>query len=451
MNSVKPLIIILCFFVSKMVLAETTPLHLNPEILRKYILEENSSILLGMNAVRQAKHRVSIARAQLLPNLNIGTVISSGPTFALAAVEMLLSFLMPAKWFNVGVSKNLFEAEKISYYLLQLNQYASAFALYQTIRGDIALRDVLYNHYQDLSLITSVLARQYSLGMISLENLAHATSQTKMAELRVSQMDQLLAEETAAVRNLIGASLDREIIFDEFEVAPSAAEDETIEVVAAEAFALSPENTQLDFLMKASKFGKWKQLFGFIGGATLGSRMSSASSSGVSFANMTSNVSINLGLEMIPGYSLSNDNIEQIKLQKLALFHDLTQIIEGSLKAVAQVKDQLELASLAESNMKKVYEIKKTKYDLGMISIMTLLQTRFQVTESRAAKIKAQVELDNLRISLHRQMLTDQFQEIHGCHAQMPVDQKKTAFVRWLLKLFRHIRLDVDKLCRPTV
>ena len=68
-----------------------------------------------MNAVRQAKHQVSIARTQLLPNLNIGAVISSGPTFALTAIEMLLSFLMPSKWFNVGVSQNLFESEKISY------------------------------------------------------------------------------------------------------------------------------------------------------------------------------------------------------------------------------------------------------------------------------------------------------------------------------------------------
>ena len=107
----KLIILIFSIIFSQIIVAETTPLHLNHDSLRKYILEENSSILLGMNAVRQAKHRVSIARAQLLPNLNLGAIISSGPTFALAAVEMVLSFLMPAKWFNVGLSKNLFEAE----------------------------------------------------------------------------------------------------------------------------------------------------------------------------------------------------------------------------------------------------------------------------------------------------------------------------------------------------
>ncbi len=443
------LIILICSIIfSQIIVAETTPLHLNPDSLRKYILEENSSILLGMNAVRQAKHRVSISRAQLLPNLNLGAIISSGPTFALAAVEMVLSFLMPAKWFNVGLSKNLFEAEKISYYLLQLNQYASAQTLYQTIQGDFALRAVLHDQYQDLALISSVLTHQYSLGMVSLESLSHAQAQASMAELKVSRIDQLLAEETSVIRNLIGAGLDKELLFDASEVEPSEFENEVIEVVAAEALALSPENAQLDYLIKAAKYGKWKQLFGFFGGSTLGSRMSS--SSGISFANMTSNISINLGFEMIPGYRLSNDNLDQIKLQQMALSRDLTQVIEGTLKAMTEIKQQFQLASRAESDMQQVYEIKKAKYDLGMISIMTLLQTRSQVTEAQVAKIKAQVDQNNLRISLHRQMLTDQFKEIHGCLAEIPNDSKKSAFARWFINLFRNIRMDVDKLCRAT-
>ncbi|HAZ13663.1 MAG: hypothetical protein A2X86_16275 [Bdellovibrionales bacterium GWA2_49_15] len=444
----KNIILIFTLLFSQIIVAETTPIHLNPESLKKYILEENSSILLGMNAVRQAKHRVSVARAQLLPNLNIGAIISSGPTFALAAVEMLLSFLMPAKWFNVGVSKNLFEAEKISYYLLQLNQYASAATLYQTIQGDIALRTILNEQYQDLASISSVLVRQYSLGMVSLENLSHAQAQAKMAELKVSRMDQLVAEETSVVRNLIGAGLEKEIIFDDSDVTPSEVEDQPIEVVTTDALRISPENVQLDYLMKAGKNGKWKQLFGFIGGSTLGSRMSS--SANISFANMTSNISINLGFEMIPGYRLSNDNLEQIKLQRLALQRDLTQVIEGTLRALVEVKEQFQLATLAELDMKRVFEIKKAKYDLGMISIMTLLQTRAQVTEASVAKVNAQVDLNNLRISLHRQMLTEQFSAIHGCRATMPADTKKSAFSRWFLKLFRSVRMDVDKFCRPT-
>ena len=107
----------------------------------------------------------------------------------------------------------------------------------------------------------------------------------------------------------------------------------------------------------------------------------------------------------------------------MALSRDLTQVIEGTLKAVTEIKQQFQLASRAESDMQQVYEIKRQ----NTISAWSQYDSSAnQVPGYRAGwqKSKFQVDQNNLRISLHRQMLTDQFKEIHGCLARYPMIQK---------------------------
>ena len=91
-NNMK-LIILICSIIFFKSLRRDHAASFELDSLRKYILEENSSILL--NECRStAKHRVSISRAQLLPNPNLGAIILPA-NLALAAVEMVLSFSCP--------------------------------------------------------------------------------------------------------------------------------------------------------------------------------------------------------------------------------------------------------------------------------------------------------------------------------------------------------------------
>ena len=145
----------------------------------------------GMNAVRQASIE------SVSPVLNYFPISILVPLFLPADLCFGGSgngavFLMPAKWFNVGLSKNLFEAEKISYYLLQLNQYLQHRPCIKLSKV-ILHSAVLHDQYQDLALISSVLTistlSAWSRWRVSLM-LRLAVWQTN----KVSRIDQLLAK-----------------------------------------------------------------------------------------------------------------------------------------------------------------------------------------------------------------------------------------------------------------
>src|SRR4051812_45402677 len=51
-------------------------LRLNPETLRKQLLENNLSIIQALNQVHDAKDQVSVARGNLLPSLNLGALLN---------------------------------------------------------------------------------------------------------------------------------------------------------------------------------------------------------------------------------------------------------------------------------------------------------------------------------------------------------------------------------------
>jgi outer membrane protein TolC len=129
--------------------AAAKTVRVNPQSLQTLLLAQNNNLLQELNNVYKAKVNVDLARAQLLPSLNLGLGVAGGG-FSLASAVFLLPFLLPSNWINLRESQHLLNAEVKSYYILQLNEYASAYSLYMTIVGDFALRDVLYSQYKNL-------------------------------------------------------------------------------------------------------------------------------------------------------------------------------------------------------------------------------------------------------------------------------------------------------------
>lgn len=417
-------------------------LSLNPETLRKQVLEGNLSLMTGLNQLHIAKERVNVARGNLFPSLNLGMLANAAnaPTFILGSVDFLLPFLVPSNWFNLRQSQRLLEAEKVSYKALQLNTYASAQALYYTILSDQQVKLIQEAEARDLQQIEQILQLQSdTLGIVSPEDLSHARAQSGMAQLRASQMNELLKKEIASLRSALGLPLSSTILLEDTVVAPSESEDRPLEQVVETALSVSPENQQIDQLIVAAESEQWSKTFGFITGASAGSQAAMGKDGqlhNASLENLTGRGSMNFGFAYFPTVEIASRNVEALRLRKTGLRLEQTALLESALSAAREAQDQLDLAISAETELKAVYDAKALKYNLGLGSLTAVLQARTHLTQASVAKVKATLDLNLIRTTLHRALLTDQFGEIQGCQAPVSATSDDEGFFgalkRWL-------------------
>lgn len=410
--------ILLAFFVSASAVFAAPknpqgPVTINPESLRRLFLQRNVSIAISLNEVHQAKEKVNVARGNLLPSVNLGAVISSGPSFALTSVSFLLPFLMPSNWLDLKESAHLLRAQGTSYYIAQLNGYSSAYSIYMTILGDIELRNLLQIQYENLKSIEEQLKLPADLGIIRKEDYLQAQAQTQMSLVQVSQVEDLIRKEKAAVRELLGLPLTTEIIFETAEVAPSPVEGWSPQSLLTQIHEKSPENKQMNSMILAAQVSKWSKAFSFLGGSSLGATRSNGS-----FGDLQQTGSVNFGFAYFPSLKISNLNIEQLRLRKKELQLEQANLIEVTLGSLIEAQRQYSAAAQAHENLVQVYQAEVLRFKVGMTDLLHVLEASNALTNSVMNKIKAQTALSTLRINLHRLMISDQFAAIGNCEIE---------------------------------
>lgn len=412
------------------------PVVINSQSLRTLFLSRNIDIAVALNEVQQAKAQVSQARGSLLPSINLGGVISSGPSFMLTSVSFLLPFLMPSKWMDLKESTYLLKAQGTSYYLAQLNGYASAYSVYLTVLGDMQLRDALQKQYENFKGIEDNLRLPAEVGIIRKEDYLQAQAQARLAFVQVSQLDELLLREKASVRQMLGLELDQEIVFEQSHVPASPVESMSPQALLDKVHESSPETAQMNAMIMAAQYAKWSKAFSFLSGSSLGVNRPS---SGGAFSSVTQSGSVNLGFGYFPALEISNLNIEQLRLRKQELRYDQAQLIETTLGSLEEAQKQYEAAVLAEANFKKVYDAEYMRYQVGITDILHVLQAGNAMTTAVTSKVKAATALDTLRISLHRLMISDQFAGIEKCE----IERRSSGGIRG--RLGRIFNPDKDK------
>lgn len=208
--------IILLVSLNAPALAAPRRVAVNPATIRSMLVRNNLPVLIQLSKVRQAKESVGVARGNLLPRLNLGAALTSfvNGSFGISSVSFLLPFLIPENWANLRQSQHLLESQKISYKLVQLNQFASAYTVYATIQGDIALRSLLVKEYEGLKQVRDWLEnRKRFIGTVPQEDLDNADARTKLAYANISAMDELLLREKAALRQMLALDLNAEFDF----------------------------------------------------------------------------------------------------------------------------------------------------------------------------------------------------------------------------------------------
>ncbi len=68
-----------------------------------------------------------------------------------------------------------------------------------------------------------------------------------------------------------------------------------------------------------------------------------------------------------------------------------------------------------ETHLRNAYQGIACEYYFGFASMTDVLVARSALANATLAKIAADLDLNLLRVALHRALLTDQFANIHGC------------------------------------
>jgi outer membrane protein, multidrug efflux system len=394
--------------------AATKTVRINPQSLQTILLAQNINLLQELNNVYKAKVTVDIARAQVLPSLNLGAGANGGGFF-LASAVFLLPFLLPGSWINVRESQQLLNAEVKSYYILQLNEYAAAFSLYMTIVGDFALRDVLYSQYKNLLDIQNNVELAVKLGLRPTTDLYSAQAQTAMMQTQVRQFEELIAQERASIRQMLGLDLSVDIRFDLFHLDQvDNLENSQAKDLLPVVLKKSPEIAQIEALIQAAKSDKWIKIFSFINSATVSAQVS-GQGPGVSFGTVVGQGNFNFGFSYFPNITLSNLNIQDMYLRRRAVVQEQARILESALSSVRSAKLQLASATTAESNFKKAYDAYLTQYTLGTTDLLHVLTAANSLAQASVTRLQAQIDLDSQRVTLNRSLILDKFADIRAC------------------------------------
>jgi outer membrane protein TolC len=445
--------LVLCVVLSQVffpgaVMAQTPSTKITPDTLREQILNSNLVILSELNQVYQSKLNINVQRAKLLPSLNLSTAISTlGGGFFLTGVSILMPFLIPSNWFHYKESKYQFEAEKYAYNLLQLNTYASAYSSYSTVLGDENIRDVLNVQYQNLSKIQHTIQLKYDFGLASKSDLDRATAGTQLAFVQLSQMSELLASEKASLRGSMALPLEQDFDLTEVHVVPSEFEDMNPQDVLPKALAVSPENAQVTDLIAAGREGKWSQVFAFLNSGALTVPGNNGSPS--SFNSLIGSGSFSIGFGIIPALKMSQAAVDQLYLRQREIAVEEARAVEATLGSIAQAKQQLDSAQKAEANLNDVLQTQIHHYEMGLTDLLHVLDAQNAITQASTARVRAQMDLDGLRINLHRIMLTDQFSKIKGCQALPPGKKLKKYLKDYFMKA--STQQTIERLCKGEI
>jgi multidrug efflux system outer membrane protein len=418
-----------------------TNFSVNPTTIEKQLFSSNMTLLQALNNVQASKLNVSQSRAKLLPTINLGMLLPAlaNPTFLLAQVTFLFPFLVPSNWMALKQSNELFEADKESYKVIQLNVLSSALSLYYTYVNDQKVQNTFNDQVKILGKIYSNLKRQSEiLGNISAEELAMAEAQWQEGKIKVSKLEELLIEEKVSLRTMLGLPIGTTLEVVEAELPKSNYEESPVGIIIDRSMEVAPEANQMRHLVSAAKAGKFSKMFGFVNSASMGG---SASDSGGAFDNLKGGGSFNIGYENVVNVKIANNNIASILLREAQLKQEnekTAEIISGKL---IEAKEQKALSESALSNRMKVYQAQMRQYELGFIPLQTLLLTQSQLTEIKVNTIKTDLDLSMQRLTLNRLVIDGFFEKVKGCQPK-ETEEKRSFFKRKKEK-------SLDELCRP--
>ena len=151
----------------------------------------------------------------------------------------------------------------------------------------------------------------------------------------------------------------------------------------------------------------------------------------------------------MPNIDLASDNIVNLQIHEKELVAQQQELAEATLESIKQAQLQVEQTSVAETELRNVFSSEFRKYTLGLTDLLNVLDAERTVATASASKAKAQADVDNLRVTLHRELLTDQFASIPGCRIRPEAEEYDKGHFFGNLFSPSSYKLSMDQACAP--
>lgn len=420
------------------------------------VLKNNYQIVEEFNKVHDAKLALNKAQDSLIPGISLTglSTISSNPTFALSAVQILLPFFIPSNWSNLDSAEDAFKAEKVSYFVTELNAYASTLATYFAILGDKRAMDAWQENADSNQQILLIEQQSLAAGLTSAQAVAAAQANYDTSASYAKGAVTVFCKDYAALRAALvldppNSTTVTEISFaqsdaDEISDTEPGFENTSITELQNQAFKVAPEAEQIKDMIAAASDEKWSGIFGFISSASIGvtssgssnSSGSSGTVSNVDFSNARGSITGGFTFGMFPSYEIAKDNIQEIEHQLLDLEAQSNLTIASNVVDLKNAQAQYELDANAENIAINHYNETLQALTHGLSSKQAAYLAKARISTLSLNRIKDQTARDLTLVTLYRAMLSGPFATIQGCQAGAAPKSDKGGIFGWLGGIF---------------
>ncbi|MBN8555448.1 MAG: hypothetical protein J0L93_08390 [Deltaproteobacteria bacterium] len=160
-------------------------------------------------SVFQAKEKISEARGNLLPHLNMRDVVSvvtEGPLGLISSVGDLLPFIFPTSWNDWSKSRELYQAEILSFAALLANEMNTVEGFYYVIHRDQAMLLFLDQQINKLETIQASIKKLEDRGALQPGSTTDFKLSIRSIQQDRRQLASLIEKELAALAEAVALS-----------------------------------------------------------------------------------------------------------------------------------------------------------------------------------------------------------------------------------------------------
>lgn len=332
------------------------PRNISIDELAKQVKEANYSVLEEAERLYQARENVSMARAGLLPKLNLWKIASAAlgssiePTSLIELVPDIAPFLVPANWFRAKQGEILYFAEKEGYRALWANEVSHAKTLFYQIRFDEDLLSVTQKAHLRLQDLERIVKARELTGHLPSGSTKVIQIKRLALEADLKSLGLLIFDEKNALKAFMGLATEEDVVLTPLE-RPDYSSIGAInpQELVLRVIDVAPENRQYEHFLKVLPLIKKEIQFSFLGASDI-----SRGVAGGIFDDIPT--PSGLGFGQSASMAILKSKEKMMGLQKKGIIETLKRNLFSS---TARYNSMLDLASNIETRMQLSNELWK--------------------------------------------------------------------------------------------
>jgi outer membrane protein TolC len=390
------------------------PLVITAENLDEVLFTGNMDVVRAMSTMLRAKEQVSLARAGLLPSLNLNfnavTSFVAAPLFMINSASCLVPFLFPSAWFELRAANRAYSAEKMAFHITKLNVYATAYALASRVAADEAILDIMNAQFSRVSEYVHGLQVQYDVGLIPHAEVLRGEMELGRMRAELGKLRDAVTTEKATLRKAFGLPLTQDFIVAVGDVAPSRLENLSAVSALEPVLLRAPERRQIDLLIAAARAQVRQAEWAFLAGCS-GSQ-GGVSTGGTGAFSLSNGALVSIGFGYFPKVRIAKANVRDLETRHGELRLELGRQLETTLSSIrelnARTAQSVRDVELAEQMLTEQQHL----FELGRSSVKDILDTYTAISRAKVEAVSISSALASHRITLRRIGLEDRFLKV---------------------------------------